>query len=81
MKSYNEKSNEGYFIEAGVQYPENLPEPHNDLPFLPKIKKPDKLLKIAANLQDKEEYIMHIRNLRQALNHGVVFVKSLNLIK
>ena len=28
-------SNEGSFIEAGVQYPEKLQEFHNDLPFFP----------------------------------------------
>ena len=44
IKSHNEKSNEGYFLEADVQYffeadvqyPENLCASHNDLLFLPK---------------------------------------------
>ena len=31
LKSYNEKSNEGYFFEVDVQYLENLDETHNDL--------------------------------------------------
>ena len=31
----NEKSDEGYFPEVDVQYPENLHKLHNDLPFLP----------------------------------------------
>ena len=35
IKSYNEKRNEGYFIEVDVQHPENLYETLNDLPFLP----------------------------------------------
>ena len=35
MKSYNEESDEGYFIEVDVKYPENLHHLHNDLPFLP----------------------------------------------
>ena len=26
----------GYFLEADVQYPENLHDLHNNLPFLPK---------------------------------------------
>ena len=34
-KSYNVESDEGYFLEADVQYPEKLLELHNDLPFLP----------------------------------------------
>ena len=35
INSYNEKSDEGYFLEVDVQYPEELHELHNDLPFLP----------------------------------------------
>ena len=34
IKSYNEKSDEGYFLEVDVQYPDKLHEFHNDLPFL-----------------------------------------------
>ena len=36
IKSYNEESDEGYFLEVDVQYPEKLHELHNDLAFLPK---------------------------------------------
>ena len=35
VKNYNEVSNEGYFLEVDVQYPETLHELHNELPFLP----------------------------------------------
>ena len=35
IKNYNEESDEGYFLEVNVQYPENLHELHDDLPFLP----------------------------------------------
>ena len=35
-KNYNEKNDEGYFLEVDVQYPEKIYEFHNDLPFLPK---------------------------------------------
>ena len=38
MKNYNEKSNEGYFLEVNIQYPEKLHEYHHDLPFLSEIK-------------------------------------------
>ena len=34
-KNYNEESNEGYFLDVDVQYPEILREIPNDLPFLP----------------------------------------------
>ena len=39
-----------------------------------KIKKVEKLV---ANLQDKTEYVIHIRNLKQALNHELVSKKFL----
>ena len=35
IKSYNDKSDEGYFLEVDVQYPENLHNLHKDLPSLP----------------------------------------------
>ena len=34
IKNCNEESDEGYFPEVDVQYPEKLHELHNDLPFL-----------------------------------------------
>ena len=37
-----------------------------------KIKKPEKLV---ANLHDKTEYVIHIRNLKETLNHRLVFKK------
>ena len=43
-----------------------------------KIKKVEKLL---ANLQDRTEYFIPIRNLKQALNHGLVLKKVHRLIK
>ena len=35
----------------------------------------EKFEKLVANLHDKTEYVMHIRNLKQSLNHGFVFKK------
>ena len=35
-----------------------------------KIKKFNKLV---CNLHDKKEYVVHIRTLKQALNHGLIF--------
>ena len=34
IKNYNEESDEGYFQDIGIQYPEKLHEIHNDLQFL-----------------------------------------------
>ena len=81
IKSYNEESHEGYFLEDDVQYPETLHELHNYSPFLPERKKIEKFEKLVTNLDDKREYAIHIRNLMQALNHGLVFKNVHRVIK
>ena len=63
------------FFEVDVQYLEKLHELHNDLPFLPERMKIEKVEKLVANLHDKTEYVIHIRNLKQALNHGLLLKK------
>ena len=73
MKNCNEESDEGYFFKLDVQYVEKLRELHNDLPFLPERMKIEKVEKLVANLHDKTQYVIQIRNLKQTLNHGLVF--------
>ena len=73
IKRYNEKIDEGYFLEDDVHYPEKLHDRHNDLLFLPERMKIEKVEKCVTNLLDKSEYVFHIRNLKQALNYGLVF--------
>ena len=58
IKNYDEGSDEGYFLEVDVQYPEILLELHNDLPFLPERMKLEKIEKFVANLHDKTEYVI-----------------------
>ena len=48
---------------------------HNDLPLLPKRMKIEKVEKLVTNSHDKTEYVIHERNLKQALNHGLVLKK------
>ena len=81
IKHYNEKSDEGYFLEVDVQYPEKLHEPHNDLPFLLERMKLGKIKKFVTNLLDETEYVMHMRNLKQALNHGLILKNVHRVIK
>ena len=74
IKSYNEESDAGYFLEVEVQYPEKLLELH-DLPFLLERVNIEKVEKIVTNLHDKTENVIHTRNLKQALNHELVLRK------
>ena len=54
---------------------EKIHDLHNDLPLLPKRMKIEKVEKLVTNLHDKTEYVIHVRNLKQALNHGLVLKK------
>ena len=76
-----EESDEGYFLEVDVQYPEKFHKLHNDLPFLPERMKIAKVEKLVTNLHDKTEYVIHIKNLKQALNHGLILKKVHRVIK
>ena len=81
-KSYNDESDEGYFLEVDVQYSENLRNlQNNDWSFLPEWIKIEKVEKLIAILRDKTEYIIHIRYLKQALNYGWVLKKVHRIIK
>ena len=75
IKSYNEESDEAYLLEKDIQYLEKLHKLHDDLPFLPERMKIEKVEKLVANLNDQAEHVIQIRNLKQALNHGVVLKK------
>ena len=81
IKNYNEENDEGYFLEVEVQYPEKIHELHTDLPFLPERMKIDNAENLVTNLNDKTECFIHIRNLKQALNHGLVLKKLHRIIK
>ena len=76
IKNYNEESDEEYFLQFDIQYLEKLHELHNGVPLLPEWMKIEKAEKLVANLHDKIEYLTHIRNLKQASNHGLSFNKS-----
>ena len=76
IKKYKEESDKGYFLEFDVQYLEKLHELHNDLLFLP-----ERVEKLVTNLHDKAEFLIHIKNLKQTLNHGSILKKVYRVIK
>ena len=81
LKNYNENSNVGYFLEVDIEYPKQLWSSHKDLPFLPERKKLEKVEKLVCSIEDKEKYVIHIRALKQALNHGLVLKDVHRVIK
>ena len=81
ITNYNENSNKGYILEVDVKYPKKLHESHSDFQFLPKRMKIDKCKKLVCNLQNKTKYAVHIKSLKQALNHGLKFKKVHRIIE
>ena len=81
IKNYNENSDVGYFLEVDIEYPKQLWSYHKDLPFLPERKKLGKVEKLVCSIEDKEKYVIHIRALKQALNHGLVLKDVHRVIK
>ena len=76
IKSYDENGNIGYFPEVDIDYPEVLFNLHKDLPFLSESKKVNKVEKLICDIDDKKKYVIHIRALKQALNHGLRLKKG-----
>ena len=70
IKNYDEDSDKGYILEIDVEYPKNLYKLHSDLPFLPERMKINKCSKLACTVLNKENHVIQIRALKQALNHA-----------
>ena len=70
IKNYDENSDKRYILEVDVECPKNFHKLHSDLPFLPERIKINKCSKLVCTLYDKENYVIHMRALKQALNYG-----------
>ena len=81
IKKYNEDNDKGHILEVGIKYPKKLHDLHSDLPFLPERMEIDKCKKLVCNLRNKKKYVVHIRSLKQALNHGFKFKKVQRIIE
>ena len=81
IKSYHENSDIGYFREVDVEYPKKLFNLHKDLPCLPEINKVEKVEKLVCGIEDKEKYVVHIRALKQGLNHGLILKRVHRVIQ
>ena len=57
-----------------VQNPKKLFNLHKDLPFLPE-------KKFVCNIQNKENYVVHIKASKQALNHRLILKKVHRVIQ
>ena len=80
-KDYDKNNNQRYFLEVDVEYQKKLFNPHTDLSFLPERNKIKKCNKPACNIYDRENYVVHTRALKQALNHGLILKKVHRIIQ
>lgn len=77
INQMNSNPDIGFILEVDLEYPEKLHDLHNDLPFCvenftpPNSKNP----KLIASLYHKTKYVIHYKNLLQALEHGLVLKK------
>ena len=63
-----------------MEYPKELHENHNKLPFLVE-KMKTKRGGLVSNLEDKKGYVVHIKALNQALRHGLKLKKLHRVIE
>ena len=81
IKDYNENGNKGYIFEVDAEYPKKIFNLLSDLPFLVERKKIYKCNKLVCNIHDKDNYVAHIRPLKEALNHGLILKKVHRVIQ
>ena len=70
-KNCHEESDKGHFLKFDVQNTEKLHELHNDLFSLPERAKIGKIEKVATNLHDKTEYVIHIKKFKASIKSRV----------
>ena len=84
IKNYDNDSDIGFILKVDIRYPEKLHDLHSDLPFLSERMKINKCNKLVCTLYDKNSHVVHLRNLKQVLEHGFKLkkcVKQLHFVK
>jgi hypothetical protein len=76
IKSYDyETNNKGYVLEVDIDYPAELHNSHNDYPLASENMVINKIKKLTPNLNNKENYVVHIANLQYYLSMSMILKK------
>jgi len=77
LDDLNDTSPIGRVYGVDVTYPQKLHDKHKDLLFLPNsgIPRGSKVRKLMATFEMKKNYVIHYRNLQQAIKNGLKVVK------
>ena len=81
MMVRNSNRGVGYVLEVDVKYPRELHDLHNDLPFMCEKIRVNGVEKLVPNLHDKKKYVIHVKALKQALDHGLVLERIHRVIQ
>ena len=80
IKNYDKNSDKGYVLVVDVEYPNDLFSPNSNFSLLPEKKKIEKCNKLVCAFYEKENYVVHIKALKQALNNGLILNAQSNSI-
>ena len=81
MMVRNSNRGYGYVLEVDVKYPRELHDLHNDLPFMCEKIRVNGVEKLVPYFHDKKKYVIHVKALKQALNHGLVLERIHRVIQ
>ena len=71
----------GCILEVDLEYPKNLHDTHNEYPLAPERLRVNKVDKLIPNLNNKEKYVIHHKNLKQYLDLGLKLIKIHRRVK
>ena len=83
VMSIDDDAEYGFILEVDVNYPEELHDKHSEFPFLPQNDYPpnSKVVKLLTTLSTKKNYVVHYRNLKQAIANGLNVIKIHRIIR
>ena len=80
-ETFDKDSRHGYLLEVDISYPKELHDHHIDLPFMCEKIQANGVEELVPNLYNKEKYVIHIKALKQVLDHGLVLKKIHRVIE